>query len=342
MSLPPSNKELPVPLFRKDLLVRQLLSMGHRKVTPQLADEIADKIEGDLKSRPIASLAADSIYSLIQQKLSEFNLVDASFELEGAPAGSAEPEGILHPEILEFLAPPAGEVFHPPPSTPLTKILPVFSEEALEQIRQRIVWRDEQGIPTEVPTQMLSRVAGTATHAERRYDPLADLRLLEVAFYNLLASGAFIPDLAVLRNAGKGGGTVTTPVTLKFRGGGDEMLSLLSLAERAHRDALPLSIFMEKRGSSGVSADRLAALLKIFLETRFLDPPSRVPGEFLLEAEHPDLGKILSALRSERAPFSFRKKILLSDSFMLAVEKDLPVGDRKGRDIFRELVYEIR
>jgi len=77
-----------------------------------------------------------------------------------------------------------------------------FSVNAIRVLEARLLRKDEDGNTAESPVDMFRRVAKTVSLVDIRYKPNADVTATEEDFYNAMTNFNFLPDLAILRNAG--------------------------------------------------------------------------------------------------------------------------------------------
>ncbi|MFQ6122935.1 MAG: ribonucleotide reductase N-terminal alpha domain-containing protein, partial [Dehalococcoidales bacterium] len=78
-----------------------------------------------------------------------------------------------------------------------------LTENALRVLERRYLKKDKQGQVIETPDEMFRRVAQTIASAELIYDPEADVKAWEEAFYQLMANLEFLPNSPTLMNAGR-------------------------------------------------------------------------------------------------------------------------------------------
>ncbi len=81
---------------------------------------------------------------------------------------------------------------------------PELSENAINVLKARYLIRDESGQCTETPVDLFRRVACTVSAAELQHDSDPDNRSeWEERFFELMASGKFMPNSPTLMNAGR-------------------------------------------------------------------------------------------------------------------------------------------
>lgn len=99
-----------------------------------------------------------------------------------------------------------------------------WTSNALRVLRARYLKKDEQGRVTETPDDLFRRVASTIAAVERSYGvDDAQRQTWEDRFYDLLVSGAFLPNSPTLMNAGREMGMLSACFVLPVRDSIDEI-----------------------------------------------------------------------------------------------------------------------
>ena len=78
-----------------------------------------------------------------------------------------------------------------------------LSENALTVLGARYLKKNESGEVVEEPEDMFHRVAGVIAGAEDLFGEGARQPVVETLFYNMMASGEFLPNSPTLMNAGR-------------------------------------------------------------------------------------------------------------------------------------------
>ena len=114
------------------------------------------------------------------------------------PAPEPEPAPVLEEEVKAEMETEA-EV-----KTPKETMSPCgLTDTALQVLEKRYLLRDNKGKVIESPEEMFRRVAKAIAAAELIYDPGANTKAIEDAFYRLMYGLEFLPNSPTLMNAGK-------------------------------------------------------------------------------------------------------------------------------------------
>jgi ribonucleoside-diphosphate reductase alpha chain len=125
---------------------------------------------------------------------------------------------------------------------------PTWTENALRVLRARYLKKDESGRPTEAPEDLFRRVARTIADVETTYgaDP-ARRQAWEDRFYDMMVSGAFLPNSPTLMNAGREMGMLSACFVLPVRDSINEIF-----------DAIKHTALIQKAGGgTGFAFDEL-------------------------------------------------------------------------------------
>lgn len=304
--------------FKKELLVEELLSLGNSKITPQIAGLVGTEVENEIHRRRLQFLSTELINEMVAAKLQELGLI--AMKPEGERQKPEQERG-LFPEILEVMAssPSApGPVAIPLRPRRIPLALPGF-----KILEETCCVHDEAGVLIETADKCLRRVSRAVSEVDAKYNPMADLEELDIAFYNLLADGSFLPEIFILKNAGRALGMVLA----------DYVLPLEDTTESIFETMKKTAAIRKLGGTVGISFSALrpkndtvhsnaggslgpVAFIKVFgevLETVF-HGHGEWGGLAVLNVGHPDIFEFVEGLHS-----SFRLCVGLTESFIKAV-----------------------
>lgn len=233
-----------------------------------------------------------------------------------------------------------------------------LSENARRVIEARYLRRDAQGIIVETPAQLFERVARAVSEAELYYGAVADARLWEERFHEMMRALDFLPNSPTLMNAGTPLGQLSACFLLPIE---DTMESIFGTL----RD---MALVQRTGGGTGFSFSRLRPAGEIISSTggaasgpvsfmRIYDCATeniklggrrRGANMGALRIDHPDIEEFINAKRGGGALRNFNISVGVTDEFMKAVEADgkLPlrrpsdgrvVGERSARALFEAI-----
>lgn len=200
---------------------------------------------------------------------------------------------------------------------------PILSNNALAVLKKRYLAKDSTGNIIETPEEMFRRVAKHVANGDAA---------LEDKFYNMMASGDFLPNTPCLANAGKPGGTgmLSACFVLPIED------SMESIFKTLHNSAM----VMKSGGGVGISFSSLRpegdivkatggvasgpiSFMKIFdtaIENVKQGGMRRGAAMAVLRCDHPDVLKFIDAKRDLKLLTNFNVSVGITDAFMSALE----------------------
>ena len=229
------------------------------------------------------------------------------------------------------------------PKLPLTA-------NALRVLEHRYLARGADGIILETPAQMFHRVARAVASAERRYGSTdAGVDKLAEQFYQLMASGIFLPNSPTMMNAGRELGMLSACFVLPV----DDSIEGIFDSVKA------TALIQKAGGGTGFAFDRLRptgdaistsggttsgpiSFWRVFSEaTSAIQQGAfrRGANMGMMNVAHPDILKFITAKTRLGQFENFNISIKITDEFMdqLASDPDRPhvvVNPRNGRRYF--------
>lgn len=225
-----------------------------------------------------------------------------------------------------------------------------FSENALTVLRKRYLWKNEAGEIIETPEQLLERVARAVASAEKK--PARGK--WQKQFYELMASGRFLPNSPTLMNAGRQDGQLSACFVLPINDSLNSIFNTLRDAAQIHQSGGGTGFgFSRLRGegstvksTAGVASGPVS-FMKIFdaaTETIKQGGTRRGANMAVLRVDHPDILAFIDSKRSSGAVANFNISVGATAEFMNAVEEDREYAlrdPRNGREIRRIRAREV-
>ncbi|HCU25491.1 MAG TPA: hypothetical protein DF383_10790 [Deltaproteobacteria bacterium] len=180
------------PAFDRQRLVDELLSLGHQKISPELAESIGEEVEVELRRRSVPNISPELISEIVRFKLEELGLIKLrSRHVTTSKSAGTEEATVSLPEEAAPLPPPAAPSTPPPPPKAALKIA------AAAKGRLQNLWGSGELAPLE---NLFEKISAVAAAAEAGNDSAQHPETLAVEFYNSLANQEFYPHLPELLN----------------------------------------------------------------------------------------------------------------------------------------------
>ncbi len=216
---------LPPKGFDRNRLVTELLSLGHTKINPDLAQLISHEVEAELRRRPSPQVSAELISEILQFKLEELGVIefqkakkkkmlkDPKTNLASqTPPLNEEEETVSYNEVgnsrfnLKSIQAklPTLEKFIRPASPDISQEnnLPVppkaglrLSSRVLPEVKNQLFPHTEEGQIISALEELFDRVAQSAAEVENRFPSEFHIPTLAVGFFNAMANQEFYPHL---------------------------------------------------------------------------------------------------------------------------------------------------
>ncbi len=217
---------------------------------------------------------------------------------------------------------------------------------AIKVLERRYLLKDEEGNVKETPTQLFRRVAHAVAAVEKRFDPDADTKEPEQAFFRVMTSLEFIPNTPTLMNAGTPLGQLSAcfvlPVEDSIGSIFDTLKNMALIHQSGGGTGFTFNHLRPKgdavRSTQGVASGPVS-FMKIFdVATGVMKQGGKRRGANMgiLNADHPDIMEFVLAKNDETALANFNISVGVTDDFMEAVENDKPwalINPRTGNEV---------
>ncbi len=214
---------------------------------------------------------------------------------------------------------------------PVTRKVPILSDNAVKVLQSRYLIKDVQGRCIETPAQLFDRLAILIAGAEAKYGASSsEIKRWHKKYYDLMASLKFLPNSPALMNAGRRG-MLSACFVLPIED------SIEGIFEAVKQTAL----IQQAGGGTGFSFDKLRptgdrvassggttsgpiSFWRVFSETTNAIQQGafrRGANMGMMSVEHPDILKFLYAKQNLEAFTNFNISVKITDSWMKKVLK---------------------
>ncbi|HQE21527.1 MAG TPA: ribonucleotide reductase N-terminal alpha domain-containing protein [Thermosynergistes sp.] len=233
---------------------------------------------------------------------------------------------------------------------------PSFTENAIRILERRYLRKDSQGRVCETPEEMLWRVARAVASAEEKWSE--DPAQWEASFYEMMAHLDFLPNSPTLMNAGTGVGQLSACFVLPVGDSMEEIFDALKYTALIHKSGGGTGFnFSSLRPAGDVVKSTMGvasgpvSFMELFDHTTEVVKQGgmrRGANMGILNCDHPDIERFISAKSEEGRLSNFNISVGASDTFIEAIKKgDLlaltnprtgsEVSKISARDLFEEI-----
>lgn len=215
---------------------------------------------------------------------------------------------------------------------------PTLTPIAEEVLRRRYLIKDTEGNPIEGPKALFWRVARTIAEEDRKYKPInesdeeEDRRIdnLALEFYNLMASGRWLPNSPTLMNAGRPLGQLSAcfvlPVEDALSNGKDGIYDTLTAMALIHQSGGGTGFSFSRlrpagsivRSTTGVASGPVSFMSLYDASTEVVKQGGTRRGANMgiLHVGHPDILEFVDCKKDTGSITNFNISVAVTDSFM--------------------------
>ncbi len=219
-----------------------------------------------------------------------------------------------------------------------------LTSNAVRVLEKRYLEKDNNGKIVETPEEMFSRVARCIASAELIFNSKANIKSWEEKFYHAMADLLFLPNSPTLMNAERRLGQLSACFVLPIEDSMESIFEQVKNTALIHQSGGGTGFSFsrlrpenDRVGSTGGVASGPVSFIRAFdTATDVIKQGGMRRGAnmAILNIDHPDIIKFISAKESSSAFTNFNFSVAVTEQFMQAVEKgqDYPLINPRNKE----------